>query len=261
MTMRFKNSLIAVFVLASLTVVASAQRLSESVAQQKAAPRQTPMPMLTEDKATIPTLKQQAGKMPTLVPPGTGKQLDSEDVASRPSALGVDLINTPRGPMVQAVYVESPASEADLRTGDLIVGIDGVNHPSIAALASAISRIAPGEQVTIDISRGGQSIRTTTTLVDREDSFGAGQRRVPERYLTPHPTTEPGDELEQMQYQVDSLKEQVATLRREMIVLQDRVRALSIKEEPQESTHPPHGGAIIDRTRDKNLGKQLYFVW
>src|SRR4030095_704533 len=60
----------------------------------------------------------------------------------------------PSAAIVEAVYRDTPASEAGLKAGDLIVSVDGVATPDRPAVAKLISAKDRGSEATLGIKRG-----------------------------------------------------------------------------------------------------------
>lgn len=75
-----------------------------------------------------------------------------------------------RGAVVVAVAPGSAADEAGLRQGDIVTAVDGEPIDSMAALAGAIRRRAPGDQVTLTLVRGSEEIEVDATLGAAEPS-------------------------------------------------------------------------------------------
>jgi S1-C subfamily serine protease len=53
--------------------------------------------------------------------------------------------------------------------GDIIIAVDDMEVDSLADLYSALEDNKPGEKVTVEIRRGGRTIKTEVTLADREE--------------------------------------------------------------------------------------------
>ena len=64
-----------------------------------------------------------------------------------------------------AVVTRGPAAEAGLRSGDLILSIDGRNVANAEELIVAIRSHAPGDKVKISYMRAKKTIEVTVTLV------------------------------------------------------------------------------------------------
>jgi S1-C subfamily serine protease len=106
---------------------------------------------ITQARSTIDQLRQ--GKTP--VSPFLGVQT-TDLPQSQASQLGVD-----KGAVVVAVTAGSPAENAGLERGDVIVELDGKPVDSAEAVGRIVKTHKPGDQVTIVVVRGGnrQSLR------------------------------------------------------------------------------------------------------
>jgi S1-C subfamily serine protease len=62
---------------------------------------------------------------------------------------------------------QSPAQQAGLRTGDVIVAVNNQAIPSGGALAALLTSDAPGTQVTLTVVRGSQQLTIHATLGER----------------------------------------------------------------------------------------------
>jgi 2-alkenal reductase len=69
-----------------------------------------------------------------------------------------------------AVFPDSPAAEAGLRAGDVIVGIDGDAVDGDRDLAEHILPHQPGDTITLELLRDGQEITVDVTLGTLPDS-------------------------------------------------------------------------------------------
>jgi serine protease DegS len=65
---------------------------------------------------------------------------------------------------VQAVAKGSPADNAGIRPGDIIVAIDGVHLESASKTLDMIAETEPGTELEIELSRDGRSITLTATV-------------------------------------------------------------------------------------------------
>lgn len=94
-----------------------------------------------------------------------------EDVdASRAGELGLE---GPRGAFVAGVEAESPAAEAGLREGDVIVSFDGESVRSVAELVRLVRETPTGRSVRLEVVRDGQRRGLSATVSDRpRSSFG-----------------------------------------------------------------------------------------
>lgn len=66
-----------------------------------------------------------------------------------------------------AVIAGSPAAEAGIRSGDVVVSIDGEALTMRNTLVEALSKYRPGDEVTIDLLRDGESSSVTVQLGER----------------------------------------------------------------------------------------------
>ncbi|MFC6420638.1 S1C family serine protease [Ornithinimicrobium tianjinense] len=73
------------------------------------------------------------------------------------------------GAEVGQVEPSSPAEQAGLQAGDLIIGIDGESVSSATALVGQVRERGTGDEVTIDYVRQGQREEVTVTLAARPD--------------------------------------------------------------------------------------------
>jgi len=98
------------------------------------------------------------------------------------SALAAEELDLPRGAQVAEVESGSPAAKAGLaagtqtqevggaeltKDGDVIVAIDGTPVTTAADLAAAIAGHEPGDEVTLDVVREGNTRTADVTLVSR----------------------------------------------------------------------------------------------
>ena len=60
------------------------------------------------------------------------------------------------GALIAAVEVESPAADAGLEEGDVVVEVDGVEVVTNASLTTAIRARSPGDRVSITVERRGR---------------------------------------------------------------------------------------------------------
>ena len=101
-------------------------------------------------------------------------------------SIGV-VFNAAPNPAVQRVYgVDSgvvitdvrkggPAEQAGLKTGDVIVAVDGKRIPSGEELVSDIASRKPGSKAALTFVRDGKEQKTSVTIADRAKLFGADE--------------------------------------------------------------------------------------
>lgn len=73
----------------------------------------------------------------------------------------------PRGAMVAGVEEESPAAEAGLREGDVIVSFDGEAVRSVAELVRLVRETPTGRSVPVEVMRDGERRSLSATVGDR----------------------------------------------------------------------------------------------
>ncbi|SMX38631.1 Do family serine endopeptidase [Maliponia aquimaris] len=87
----------------------------------------------------------------------------SEDIAA---ALGLD---SARGVLISAVSADTPAAQAGLTRGDIVLAVDGAAVDDPRDLTRIIATDAPGSEVTLSLLRGGKPVDATVTLGTRPD--------------------------------------------------------------------------------------------
>ncbi len=73
------------------------------------------------------------------------------------------------GALVNEVHPATPAAEAGLRRGDIILTVNGQPVTDATSLTLAISANRPGDLVEMRVLRGGQERTLRATLVDRDE--------------------------------------------------------------------------------------------
>jgi putative serine protease PepD len=71
------------------------------------------------------------------------------------------------GALIQEVAPDSPAAQAGLRPGDLVVAVDGQAIGEYSELGARIRAHKPGDQVTLKVIRDGSETTITATLAQR----------------------------------------------------------------------------------------------
>jgi putative serine protease PepD len=102
-----------------------------------------------------------------------------EDGVAEHAYLGVGLGNavatvggeSRAGAEVTGVEGGTPAEEAGLRSGDVIVAVDGDFVSGAEALTGFIRQHATGDEVTLTVARDGESIEVSATLATRPDDL------------------------------------------------------------------------------------------
>ncbi|MBS1793245.1 MAG: PDZ domain-containing protein [Acidobacteria bacterium] len=102
-----------------------------------------------------------------------------------------------RGVAVEKVVENSPAAQAGIQAGDVIVRFEGEEVTSVRKLTRLISEVAPDHQVKITVLRGGSEQEITATLGKREmpEAFN-GNFKMPE--MPPMPEMPQLKEMPQM---------------------------------------------------------------
>ena len=93
-----------------------------------------------------------------------GVRVDDVD-AGTAGELGLD---EPRGAVVEGVEEDSPAAEAGLEEGDVIVTFDGDAVRSVAELVRLVRETPAGRSVTVEVVRDGERRRLPVTVGERE---------------------------------------------------------------------------------------------
>jgi serine protease Do len=97
------------------------------------------------------------------------------------------------GVIVDDLKATGPAARAGMERGDIIRKVDGQLVRDNLDLISKIASKQPGDQVAIEVLRGGETVKLRAELADREESLEelrAGNRPSPER-----PREEPEEEV------------------------------------------------------------------
>lgn len=96
----------------------------------------------------------------------------------------------PRGALIVNVLPESPADRAGVRTGDVIVAVDGEEVASPGEIRVRVGQMRPGAMLTLGIIRDAEP-------VDVEATLGSQEATLAEAPLEPEPAEppQPGEEL------------------------------------------------------------------
>ncbi len=95
-----------------------------------------------------------------------------EDV-SQELAEAFDL-DTPHGALINRVIDDSPADQAGLRSGDIVVSFNDQMIRTSADLPYYVGLLLPGSEAELDIIRNGNPIRLDLTIGIREESLSLG---------------------------------------------------------------------------------------
>jgi putative serine protease PepD len=85
--------------------------------------------------------------------------------------LGVVVASGKGGAVIQRVEPTGPADQAGLRTGDVIVSVDGKSIDSPDALTQAVAAHKPGESVTLEYKRAGARHSARVVLAARPSTL------------------------------------------------------------------------------------------
>jgi len=85
-------------------------------------------------------------------------------------------MDRPHGALVAHVFPDSPAAEAGLKTGDIIVGFDGEQVASAAALPPMVGTIEPGDSAPMRVLRDGDHRSLTVEVGKLDEEKLRGQR-------------------------------------------------------------------------------------
>lgn len=97
-----------------------------------------------------------------------------------------------RGVGIEKIVENSPAANAGLQNGDVIVRFEGEEVTSVAKLSRLIAEVAPDHTVKITVLRGGSEREINVTLGKREfPGFGNGNFRFENMPLMPSMPTMP----------------------------------------------------------------------
>ena len=78
--------------------------------------------------------------------------------------LGVSLETVADGVAVRSVVESSPAAEAGVRSGDVIVAFDGKDVASSSELRQLVDAKSPGDAVTLTVVRSGENVEIELEL-------------------------------------------------------------------------------------------------
>src|SRR5699024_5773357 len=104
------------------------------------------------------------------VPIDIAKVVADRIVAGEPTEggfLGVrggDAAGSRQGAILAEIETDSPAAEAGMQPGDLIISVDGDRVAGMIDLQAQISTRRPGDEVTIGLLRDGEELETDVVL-------------------------------------------------------------------------------------------------
>ncbi len=89
-----------------------------------------------------------------------------------------------KGELVRQVVADAAAASAGMRTGDIVLSVDGKDVNREQSLAYLVSRITPGKKVKIDLLREGKPISVIATIGNRPSEAALSARQF-NRQQTP----------------------------------------------------------------------------
>lgn len=121
------------------------------------------------------------------------KRNEAAATSERPT-LGIDVLQSrdaTGGVRVVGFHDESLADNAGLRLGDIIVAIDGVDTPTIAAVGNELSAKVLGQRIEAKVLRGDENIKLSIPLVSRLAAVAKPSADLPTPVPAPPRTTGP----------------------------------------------------------------------
>ncbi|HMR63218.1 MAG TPA: PDZ domain-containing protein, partial [Anaerolineae bacterium] len=105
----------------------------------------------------------------TLIEPGEAPQpfLGTQFEPLNPQLALEQGLSINEGALLRSVVDGTPAQQAGLQVGDVIVGVDGQTVDDRNTLVSLLFQHVAGDTVTLDVLRGGQVFQTALTLTNR----------------------------------------------------------------------------------------------
>ncbi len=82
----------------------------------------------------------------------------------------------PRGALIAQVITDSPADEAELQAGDVVVAVNGERIETSSDLPPKIGRMKPGAEVTLTVLREGERRKIEVSLGSRKEAASSGEQ-------------------------------------------------------------------------------------
>lgn len=98
----------------------------------------------------------------------TGRSAQAQEAA--PGWLGVLVRDADDGVLIEEVTADSPAEDAGLKAGDIILAVDDTAMESVAQLVETIQSYAAGDTVTLTVLTDGDETSVEVTLAERPAS-------------------------------------------------------------------------------------------
>lgn len=92
-------------------------------------------------------------------------------------AKSFDLDST-QGVLISGVTENSPAAQAGLQQGDVIVALDERSLVNVAELRNSIAMIAPDSKITLTIIRDGKERKLPVTIAEQPSEFGSVAKQL-----------------------------------------------------------------------------------
>ena len=116
--------------------------------------------------ATVPPAQRAPAAATARPPMVAAVPAPSEARAPRPVKLGLYVDPATSPPVVTAVASNTPAGQAGVRPGDVVVMIDATPIRSEEDIATALAAKRPGDVVRLEMRRGSQRIQLDATLAE-----------------------------------------------------------------------------------------------
>jgi len=102
-------------------------------------------------------------------PAGGQGQPPTPQFANQPTVqwLGMQIITSPTGAVVNTVQIGSEGDTAGFEPGDVIAAVAGAQINSARQIRAAVARVSVGGHVAVEIARGSTLITLPVTMVDR----------------------------------------------------------------------------------------------
>jgi S1-C subfamily serine protease len=137
---------------------------------------------LTEKNARISALEKRLAALAKKAEPKKAepKKAEPKKAAPENGFLGVGHIEHEKGARINTVQESSPAANAKLKAGDIIVAINDEKVTSLT-LGPAVKKHKAGSEITITYVRGDKRLTTKAKLVDRDAFYAAREARGKEK--------------------------------------------------------------------------------
>lgn len=106
---------------------------------------------------------------------GGAALVGAQPVPAEQPYLGVRLEDTDAGILIAEILPDSPAALATLQVDDLLTGINGATVADARAAVAAIRALAPGDTVTLEVTRDDETLSLEATLEARTDAAFPGR--------------------------------------------------------------------------------------